>query len=144
MKAISLASAFTKPAWALIAVYFLASLAHFSHNAQFISFYPNMPGWLTREKVWLAWLAVTGVGITGVVLIQSGLCAIGTLTIGAYGALGLDGLGHYTLALCSEHTLMTNVTIWAEVVSGFMLLSVSAVLFSRRIAVARTYPVGIV
>jgi hypothetical protein len=44
--------------WVLIAVYFVASLAHFAHNAEFIAFYPNMPSWLTREQVYLAWLAV--------------------------------------------------------------------------------------
>ena len=25
---------------------------------------------------------------------------------------------HYTLALCSEHTLVTNVTIWSEAGAG--------------------------
>src|SRR5258708_28248393 len=108
-------SPFTKPIWALIAIYFGASLAHFAHNAEFIAFYPNMPIWLTREKVYLAWLAITGLGVTGIVISQLGLHALGTLIVGAYGALGLDGLGHYTLALCSQHTFATNVTIWSEV-----------------------------
>ena len=120
----------------LIAVYFIASFAHFAHNAEFIAIYPNMPAGLTREKVYLAWLAVTGVGIAGLLLARRGRRAWGTALVGAYGALGLGGLAHYTLALCSEHTLVTNITIWVEVVSGFVLMAASALLIARRIRAA--------
>lgn len=117
---------------ALVAVYFVASLAHFAHNAEYISIYPNMPAWLTREKVYLAWLAVTGVGVAGLGLVRSGLHALGLALVSAYGALGVDGLGHYTLALCSAHTLATNATILFEVASGFTLMLVAAVAATRR------------
>jgi hypothetical protein len=120
--------------WVLVAVYFVASLAHFTHNAEFIAFYPNMPSWLTREKVYLAWLAVSSLGIAGLFVARLGLHALGALLVGAYGALGLDGLGHYALALCSEHTLATNVTIWAEAASGSVLMVASALLLARRIS----------
>src|SRR5262245_65976857 len=98
----------------LIGVYFLATLAHFAHNAELIAFYPNMPAWLTREQVYLAWLALTSVGVAGIVVARFGWRALGALLIGAYGALGLDALTHYALALCSEHTLAANFTIWFE------------------------------
>jgi len=111
----------------LLVTYFAASLLHFTHNAEFIAFYPNMPAWLTRETVYLAWLAVTSVGVAGVVAARFGLGALGALLVGAYGALGLDGLAHYSLALCSEHTLGANLTIWFEVVAG-VLLAVAAAL----------------
>jgi hypothetical protein len=127
------AQLFPKPVWLLIGLYFLASLAHFVHNAEFIAFYPNMPLWLTREKVYLAWLAVTSVGIAAMLLGRIGLPVLGTVLLGAYGALGLDGLGHYALALCSEHTLATNFTIWSEATAGLALLIVSSVLATRRI-----------
>src|SRR5688572_15595897 len=98
--------------WAFVAMYFAASLLHFAHNAEYIAFYPNMPAWLTREKVYLAWLAITGVGVAGLALWGLGWKVAGALCLAAYGALGLDGLGHYSLALCSEHTLAMNLTIW--------------------------------
>ncbi|MBA8884477.1 hypothetical protein [Dokdonella fugitiva] len=120
---------------ALVAIYFLASLAHFAHNAEYISIYPNMPARLTREKVYLAWLAVTGVGVAGLGLVRFGLHALGLAVVSAYGALGLDGLAHYTLALCSEHTLATNATILFEVASGFTLMLVAAVAATRRASV---------
>lgn len=122
--------------WALFAFYFMASLAHFAHNAEYIAFYPNMPASLTRETVYLAWLAITGVGALGVVLARFGLRTLAAILIAAYGAFGLDGLAHYTLALCSEHTLATNVTIWLEVVTGASLLLASAIQASRFARVA--------
>lgn len=117
----------------LIATYFAASLAHFSHNAQYIAFYPGMPAWLTPGKVWLFWFAVSGVGLLAWLLNRVGLKALGLLVLGVYGALGLDGLLHYRLGLCSEHTLLANLTIWAEATTGLMLLLASAVLFTRRL-----------
>jgi hypothetical protein len=62
MEGLRAASPLTEPIWALIATYFVASLAHFAHNAEFIALYPNMPSWLTREQVYLAWIGITGIG----------------------------------------------------------------------------------
>ena len=116
---------------ALMAVYFLATLAHFAHNAEFIAFYPNMPQSLTRETVYLAWLAITAIGVAALIATRFGLPVLGAVLLAAYGAMGLDGLGHYLLALCSEHTLATNLTIWFEVVAGVALLLTSSVLTKR-------------
>jgi hypothetical protein len=63
-----------------------------------------------------------------------GLSVLGAVLLGAYGAMGLDGLGHYTLALCSEHTLATNFTIGFEVAAGVSLLLASAV-FTKRLVI---------
>jgi hypothetical protein len=118
---------------ALVATYFAASLAHFSHNARYIAFYPGMPAWLTPGKVWLFWFAVTGVGLVALALARLGLPKVGLLALGVYGALGLDGLLHYSLGLCSQHTLLANLTIWAEATTGLALLLLSSVLFVRRL-----------
>lgn len=126
-----IARLFPRHVWAVFAAYLAASIAHFVHNAEFIALYPNMPAWLTREGVYVAWLAISSLGVAGIVAARFGLRALGALLIGAYGACGLDGLGHYTLALCSEHTLVANVTIWAEAIAGLML-AVAAALTSAR------------
>lgn len=118
--------------WILLGVYTAASLGHFAHNAEFIAFYPNMPAWLTREKIYLAWLAVASVGAVGVLVSRFGWTALGALLIGAYGALGLDGLQHYAIALCSEHTLAANATIFFDVASGLALAIASALFLTRR------------
>src|SRR5688572_174308 len=98
--------------WMLLALYCVSSLTHFAHNAEYIAFYPNMPRWLTRENVYFAWLAVTVVGVVAIAFTLVGWRRTGAACLAAYGALGLDGLGHYTLASCSEHTLAMNLTIW--------------------------------
>lgn len=110
-----------KPVWLLLVVYFIASLTHFAHNAEFIAIYPNMPAFITRETVYWAWLAVSSLGVAGLIVSRLGLHALGALLLMAYGACGFDGLLHYTLALCSEHTLATNLTIWFEVLAGSAL-----------------------
>ena len=117
----------------LAALYFAASLAHFGHNAEYIAFYPGMPSWLTRETVYLAWLGVTCLGVAALLFARFALPVLALLFLAAYGAFGLDGLAHYTLALCSEHTLMANITIWSEAITGLALLLVSAVLLARRV-----------
>ena len=122
-----------KHIWALLAAYFVATLAHFAHNAEFIAFYPGMPAWLTREKVYLAWLAIASVGVAGLVASRFGWSALGALLLGAYGALGLDALQHYTLALCSEHPLVANVTIWSEAITGVALMIACAILLTRKV-----------
>jgi hypothetical protein len=118
--------------WFLLAVYFIASSAHFVHNAAYIAYYPNMPSWITSDRVYVAWSVVTAVGIAGLVASRQRLHAVAAVLIAVYGALGLDGLAHYTLALCSEHTFMTNVTIWSEAISGLCLLLASALLVTKQ------------
>jgi|HubBroStandDraft_1064217.scaffolds.fasta_scaffold691616_1 hypothetical protein len=118
--------------WLLLAVYFVASGAHFVHNAAYIAYYPNMPTWITSDRVYLAWSVVTAVGITGLVALRLRRHAAAAVFIALYGALGLDGLAHYTLALCSEHTFITNVTIWSEAISGLCLFVASAPLVTER------------
>lgn len=132
-----LTSALPKPLLVLAAVYFAASLAHFGHNAEYIAFYPGMPAWLTREKVYLAWLGITSLGLVALVFARLALPALALLFLAVYGAFGLDGLAHYTLALCSEYTLLANITIWSEAITGMVLLLASAVLFARQLTPRR-------
>ena len=132
----TLTSFLPKPILVLAGVYFIATLAHFTHNAEYIAFYPGMPAWLTREKVYLAWLGVTSLGFAAFMLSRFGLHALALLALGVYGAFGLDGLAHYTLALCSEHTTLANFTIWSEAGTGLLLLLASSLLLGRRFSPA--------
>lgn len=115
----------------LFFLYTLASLAHFTHNAEFIAFYPGLPAAMTRETVYLAWLGVASVGLMSLVAGRIGWARVAAALLVVYGLLGVDGLLHYTLALCSEHTLATNATIWAEVTLGLILACTAAVRLHR-------------
>ncbi len=110
---------------ALTVVYFFTSLGHFSHNAEFICEYPNLPAWLTRAKVYAAWVVITSVGVFGMFLIRKRLIAVGLLLIAVYAALGFDGLGHYSLAPMELHTFTANLTILSEVGAAAFLLVVT-------------------
>lgn len=110
---------------ALTTAYFLTSLGHFSHNAEFICEYPNLPAWLTRAQVYGVWAAITSVGATGLLLMRKKFMAAGLLLIAVYAALGFDGLGHYALAPMELHPLMANVTILSEVIAAALLLPVA-------------------
>jgi hypothetical protein len=46
-------------------IYGAASLAHFTHNAVYLEFYPNMPTWLTPLGVLTSWLVIAGNGAVG-------------------------------------------------------------------------------
>jgi len=126
--------------WGLVALYGVASLIHFSHNAEYIAFYPNMPAWLTREQVYLVWLAITVPGVIGALLVVAGRHATAALFFAVYGAFGLDGLGHYALALCSQHTLAQNLTIWFEALAGTTLAASAGWFAWRHGMLARATP----
>ena len=112
----------------LLLVYSAASLLHFVHNAEFLNDYPDLPAWLTRAGIYLAWTGQAAIGITGFVLFRAGGQLCGLALIGLYAALGFDGLLHYALAPFNAHTAAMNFTIGFEVVAAAALLV--AVLFA--------------
>ena len=109
---------------ALLVLYSLAGLFHFSHNAIYLERYPNMPAWITRSGVMGAWLSVAAVGLLGYIVLRMGFRRSGLAILGAYAALGFDGLAHYCLAPIAAHRFDMNFTIWFEVLSGAALLGV--------------------
>lgn len=107
---------------ALSATYCLASLVHFVHNAEYLAQYPNLPPWLSRGKVYAAWIAVTAVGALGLVVARTRYAVAGLVLVAVYASLGFDGLGHYALAPPSAHTAAMNFTIGFEVIAAAVLL----------------------
>lgn len=122
---------------ALTAAYFFTSLGHFSHNAEFICEYPNLPAWLTRAQVYAVWAAITSVGVLGFFLIRKQYLAVGLMLVAIYAALGFDGLGHYAIAPLELHTLAANVTILSEVAAAALLLPVTVYMLAAQLLLAR-------
>ena len=116
----------------LLLVYGVASLVHFSHNAEFLADYPNLPESWTRAGVYLAWAALTAVGIGGWMLMRHGFVRAGLLLLGMYAVLGLDSLGHYVVASFSDHTLDMNLTILLEVTAAALVLIAVLIEFARQ------------
>ena len=116
--------------------YTAASLFHYSHNAEFLNDYPNLPVWLSRGEVYSAWLAVTAIGASGYLLLRSRYQLAGLLVLALYGLLGLDGLGHYVVAPLAAHTMLMNVSICLEVAAAVLLLAAvghSMLIVTRRV-----------
>jgi len=107
-------------------IYCIASLLHYVHNAVYIDAYPNMPAWISVTDVAWSWLGLTALGLAGYLLFRKGMRYTGLVLLAVYGALGLDGLAHYTLAPVSAHRLDMNLTIWFEVAAALAVLAVVA------------------
>ncbi len=106
----------------MLLLYAAASLLHFAHNAEYLGDYPNLPVWLTRGDIYLAWGAQTLVGVLGYVLYRSDWRFTGLILLGVYAGFGFDGLLHYTRAPFDAHSTAMNFTIWFEVVTAALLL----------------------
>ena len=119
----------------LMLAYCAASLFHYVHNAVFLDDYPNMPAWISAARVYAAWLGVTAIGLAGYVLVRSGYRLAGQVVIAVYGALGFDGLGHYSLAPLSAHTFTMNLTIGLEAAAALSVLIAVAGLMVKRLRV---------
>ena len=122
-------------------VYLVASLGHFVHNAEYLEQYPNLPGWLTRKGVYLAWLAVTLPSIAALVAWAKGHPGLTFGLLAAWGALGYLGLDHYHVAPVSAHAFLANVSILFEVVAGSVLL-LSSFGYLVRLHLSRRHYVG--
>ena len=116
----------------LLLLQLAASLLHFVHNAEYLGDYPNMPAWLDRADVYLAWLGLTVVGAAGFALYRIGWRLAGLLLIGTYAVSGFDGLLHYTRAPYGSHTTAMNFTIWFEVAAAALLLSAVVASLTKR------------
>jgi hypothetical protein len=106
----------------LLLFYGAASLAHFAHNAELIAEYPNLPASWTRADIYLAWIALTSIGLAGWLLLSRGYRRLGLVVLAAYAALGMDSLGHYLLASLAAHSLAMNLTILANVAAAALVL----------------------
>ncbi len=110
----------------VLLAYCAASLLHYTHNAVFLDEYPNMPDWLSPIGVHAAWLAGTAIGVAGYLLIRSGRWLAGLALVVVYGALGFDGLSHYSLAPFSAHTFTMNLTILLEAATALLVIVAAA------------------
>jgi hypothetical protein len=119
----------SKPLPWLLAVYGLASLVHFTHNAEYLNGYPNLPAWLSRFQIYGVWCGITAVGLVGYTLYRGGRPFIGLWLLVLYTSLGFDGLLHYQRAPPAAHTIAMNLTIWSEVAAAALaLMAVVAVM----------------
>lgn len=130
----SLASRASRALPWLFLLYAAASLTHFTHNAEYLHEYPNLPAF-SRGQVYAAWCVLSAAGVLGFLRYRAG-SSLGLVLLGGYGVLGFAGLLHYTRAPFSGHTAGMNLTICTEVAAAALLLADVLVLAARRRAIA--------
>jgi hypothetical protein len=118
----------------LLILYALASVLHFTHNAEYIDFYPNLPAWITRGSVYVVWWVIFAIGVSGYALYRSGRILPGLFLMALYAGLGLDGMLHYTRAPMHAHTAAMNLSIWIEAITAAAALASIFVLTIRHAA----------
>jgi hypothetical protein len=91
-----------------------------------------MPMSLSPARVYCAWSAVAIIGLVGYLLYRRGQWLAGLLLLALYGALGLYGFLHDTLAPLSAHSWQMNATIWLEVGTATVLLTAVAQSITNR------------
>jgi hypothetical protein len=126
----------------VLIVYAIASLVHFVHNAEHLADYPNLPDWISRARIYGAWLCITAVGLVGYLLQRAGHQRVGLAVLTLYAANGFDGLLHYSRAPFAAHTAAMNASIWLEALAAALLVGAivrHAVLNTRRARRAASY-----
>ena len=56
--------------------------------------YPNMPASITASGVYVSWLSVAAVGLTGYVVSRRGHHITGLIALAVFAVAGPDGLAH--------------------------------------------------
>jgi hypothetical protein len=105
----------------LLLIYACASLWHFAHNAEYLTDYPNLPHNWSREEVYVAWLAVSLVGLVGWLGYRTCARRTGLALLALYACAGFAGLLHYTRAPLHRHSLTMNLTILTEALTALVL-----------------------
>ena len=115
-------------------------LLRFVHNAEYVADYPNLPAWLSRASIYLAWCAIFAIGLGGYLLFHRRRTLPGLALLAIYTTLGLDGLLHYGRAPMSAHAFGMNLTIWTEVVTAALALGAVLWLAACRVGSRRAPP----
>jgi hypothetical protein len=118
---------------ALMLLHAGASLLHFTHNAQFVADYPNLPPTLSAARIYGTWLVIAAIGAAGYLLLRLGHQFWGLSVVAIYAALGFDGLLHYRLAPMGEHTWGMNLSIWFEVITAAVLFALVLLRLRQRV-----------
>jgi hypothetical protein len=116
-----------RPLRAALLLYFVASLTHFSHNARYLSNYPNLPTWISSGSIYITWLGLTIVGCSGYLLYRRRRTITGLAMLSAYATGGIAALLHYTRAPFTAHSAGMNFTILFESAAAVVLVAVSAI-----------------
>ena len=91
-----------------------------------------MPAWLSRTKVYAAWLALSALGAAGYVLFLRGSRPPASWRSASTPRAGSTASAISALAPAAAHTAAMNATIWLEAGTAALLLVAVARLLAKR------------
>lgn len=95
---------------------------HYTDNAIFVDLYPE-PEWFTPSGVFITWMIMSLIGITGYWLYIKEKFWISYLCLMIYSLTGLSSPAHYLYGEISEFSVKMHIFIWTDVLAGLLVLS---------------------
>ncbi len=108
----------------LVAIYFLTTIVHFSHNIFFIEQYFEPAGISFRLQLLVYWLVMTVVGGLGMYFMRAKKIKLSLGLLLAYGLLGLPSINHFIQHDESHFSAFINISVFLEV-----LLALAVVIY---------------
>lgn len=112
------------PSWrSWVVAHFVATFAHFAHNAWNLEAYPGLPSDWTPAGVLASWLLVAAPGAVGYILQRRGHPKPARAALLIFGVLGFAGFLHFLFAPASHHSMAMLAAIGAEAITGAGLIT---------------------
>lgn len=105
-----------------ITIYCAVCLYLFMSNMVFIDEHPNTSDWISTIGVTIAWIGLTCIGLVSWLLILRDKRFIGVIAIILFSVFNFGSAGHYSLEPVSSHTYISNIAIWLQVVTAWIVL----------------------
>ena len=102
-----------------------SSIVHYTDNYLAFERFPQSDSGpqITKDSVWIAWIAFTAFGVAGWLLYRRGRIALASALLAVYSLSGLIGIGHYTASGMSELAWWRHVHIWVDILCGVAVLA---------------------
>lgn len=109
--------------WLLILLVTNIVITAFHYTDNFLDFehYPS-PTWITQQGVWVAWVILTAIGITGYFLYINRFFWLAYISIAIYSITGAFSLGHYFFPAKVLFSFKMHTLIWLDAMAGASIL----------------------
>lgn len=105
----------------LLLISIVSTMIHYTDNFIFFDQYPQ-PDWITLPSIYISWVILTAIGITGYGLYRVRNFGLAYLCLFLYSLTGLSSLGHYLYGDLSEFSAKMHLLIWTDACTGLGIL----------------------
>jgi hypothetical protein len=105
----------------LLVINIVVTAFHYTDNYLDFERYPD-PNWVTQQSIWIAWLILTIIGISGYVLYLKRVFWLAYLSIAIYSITGAFSPGHYFFPEKEPFSFKMHTLIWLDAIAGAAIL----------------------